>query len=634
MSIFPTNRGLLNPKFEGYKLALLNQDDLVASFPLSAHPTQANVSGRVKTPLSFEEVQSRITHNHLAIAHDGQSALYIDDELNVVQVVVNADLVPEFTIICELPKPIQSAELVENLHREYPSAVSLSNASWLVSDGIGLLYVLENGGESGAISAIYCLPSEDGAAVNVPFRIHVAHLDQSRNNVSCILSCRHVDKAGIPTDHDQRTKTGTPQFDIWSVSIPLDARNSNEPLPLVAVWRGRGDDVPIYARFDEARGAFFILGSSLYRQVDAPRPPSYEPTRDELAPIPRAGEILSDAPLKLPPYSWTQTSDSVTVAFPLSSDVPKSAIKVTLTAKTLSLLIKHELPTSVDLPRYSLKQLWDAISPSSSFWTWDREADSRVGLLTLHLDKQHEGTRWSHVFASAGTDPADQEVPETLDPSELYHIREALEKYTSTLQTGEDASGLGLGQGVPSLAEGELDDAVDSSVGRRVAVTWLGADGAVPGWVVEESSVSYLLSTPLPGLQEDRPSLVMRSDIDGLLFALPPPVAAASPGKWDHVSTYPALAFVLASKRDTRFRFHISSEIELAFESGTGFGGGNVYIYRGAKDKAVWAKQAILKVSGGSMGALLGVGAVKRADGGLVLLCLCEKEMVVVRDLS
>lgn len=89
MSNFPTNRTRLNLKFEGYKLAPVAQDDLVAGFPLSAYPTQVNVSGRTKTPLSFEEVQSRITHNHLAVAHDGQSAIYIDSELNVIRVVVS-----------------------------------------------------------------------------------------------------------------------------------------------------------------------------------------------------------------------------------------------------------------------------------------------------------------------------------------------------------------------------------------------------------------------------------------------------------------------------------------------------------------------------------------------------------------
>ncbi|KAH8114520.1 hypothetical protein DFH11DRAFT_1689007 [Phellopilus nigrolimitatus] len=630
MASFLTNRSLLNPKFEGYKLSPLTQEEHVAIFPLRSSPTQANVSGKTRTPLSFEEVQSRITHNHLAIAHDGQSALYVDNNFNVNRVSINTALLPNFKVVSELPRPIQSAELVQNVHREYPSAVSLPGGSWLVSDGTGLLYVLSNEGETARISATYQLPSD--GSIFIPFRIHLAHLDSS-DAALCILSSRHVGESGIPAAHDQ-TKSGSPQFDIWAVTVSLDA-SSDVPRPLNVIWHGRGNDVPIHVEYDEPRAAFFILGSSRYRQIHAPVPPSYEPAKDELAPIPRAGEDLQNAPLKPPPYSWTQTPDSVTVAFPLPSNVSKSSIKVTLTAKTLSLLIKHELPTSTDLPRYSLKQLWDNINPASSFWTWDRDADKHVGLLTLHLDKKHEGTRWSHVFTAAGTasaDPSDAEVPETLDPSELHNIREALEKYTSALQTGEDASGLGLGQGIPSLAEGERDDSVDGAVGRRFSVTWVGADGAEPGWAATEGVASYLLSTPVPGLRADKPTLVVRSDIDGLLFSLPP-VAEAPLIRWEHMSTFPALAFVLASKRDTRFTFHLSSEAVFAFESGSGIGGGNVYIYRGTTNKEIWAKQAILKVSGGSSGALLGVGTVKKPDGGFVLLCLCERELVIVKDI-
>ena len=83
---FATNRSLLNPKFEGYKLSLLEQDEHVSNYPLRFRPSQANVSGRTKTHLSFEEVQSRITHNHLAISSDNKSALYVDGDYNVIGV--------------------------------------------------------------------------------------------------------------------------------------------------------------------------------------------------------------------------------------------------------------------------------------------------------------------------------------------------------------------------------------------------------------------------------------------------------------------------------------------------------------------------------------------------------------------
>lgn len=88
MTTFIRHRDLLNPKFESYKLSPLTQEEHVSRHLLTYRPTQANVSGRNRVPLSFEEVQSRIRHNHLSVAHDGQSAFYVDENFNVVRVSV------------------------------------------------------------------------------------------------------------------------------------------------------------------------------------------------------------------------------------------------------------------------------------------------------------------------------------------------------------------------------------------------------------------------------------------------------------------------------------------------------------------------------------------------------------------
>lgn len=84
MSSFTPNHALLNPKFEGYKLEVISQEDAVTRFSLEYRPTQVANSGR--SPLSFKEVQSRITHNHLAMANDSGRCLYIDSEHRVILV--------------------------------------------------------------------------------------------------------------------------------------------------------------------------------------------------------------------------------------------------------------------------------------------------------------------------------------------------------------------------------------------------------------------------------------------------------------------------------------------------------------------------------------------------------------------
>jgi hypothetical protein len=264
-------------------------------------------------------------------------------------------------------------------------------------------------------------------------------------------------------------------------------------------------------------------------------------------------------------------------------------------------------------------------------WTWDREGEHHVGLLTLHLDKQHEGTRWSHVFAASGTSAEEPEVPETLDPSELWNIRESLEKYTAALRSGEDASGLGLGSDLPSLAKGEMDDEVDNSIGRAAHLTWIGEDGSVPNWAPRSTDLpNRLLSTELPGSGSGS-SFIVKNGYDGTVFSLEPASSPDQPPKWVHTSTFSALSFVLASKTDTRFTYHIPSKAVFAFDNGMRDRAGNVYIYRAAPPNEIWAKQAVLRV--GQEGSLLGVGAVK-TEKETVLLCLTERELILISSIQ
>lgn len=83
MPLFSPNRSLLNPKFEGYKLDPISQEDAVIRHELPYKISQSTVSVD-RSPMSMQEVQSRITHNHLAMASQERRALYIDAELRVI----------------------------------------------------------------------------------------------------------------------------------------------------------------------------------------------------------------------------------------------------------------------------------------------------------------------------------------------------------------------------------------------------------------------------------------------------------------------------------------------------------------------------------------------------------------------
>ena len=84
MTDFTPTRSLLNPKFEGYKLRLLDQDDVVRRYDLPYKTTQASSYG--KSPLTFQEVQSRITHNHFVPSTIKGRGIYVDTDHQVIVV--------------------------------------------------------------------------------------------------------------------------------------------------------------------------------------------------------------------------------------------------------------------------------------------------------------------------------------------------------------------------------------------------------------------------------------------------------------------------------------------------------------------------------------------------------------------
>jgi hypothetical protein len=546
--------------------------------------------------------------------------------------------------VCELPKPLQTHAVDTGVHREYPSAVFLGPTSLLVSDGQDLLYLVNLNSNMVSVEAnivaTFALPSVDENSLGSPLRIHTAHQLSPLSIIATLSSRYYPSKSSAKKPEGQHTRV---EFDVWGVKLnPLTQQAWDIPAQLEVLWHRRGEDVPLYIMMNK-EGGLHLIGGSEYHKLDTPPLSVYEATPEEIVPLPQAtGDLATlNAPSAPPPYSWTQTPDAVTIAIPLPSTTPKDKIRVLFSSTTLTLHVDLELstPLVVSVPKYSAKKLWDGISPSSSFWTFDREAERAYGVLSLHLEKQHDGTRWSHIFADTNTgssSPEDVDVPETLDPSELWNIREALEKYTAALK-GDDTSGLGLGRGVPSLAENEVDEEVDSSVGRTAYMTYVPdptTDAQPESLLTKHYSTPFqLLSAPIPGQTLGGTSLIIKTNIDGSVFQLDETLDNSQSPNWKHRATYPALAFVLASKRDTRFTYHIHDTAVLAFESGSNNRGGNLYIYYPTEPNARTAKQSILRIGDGHGGALMGVASLMDSKGQHVIACLGEGELTLIRNI-
>ncbi|BGP55025.1 hypothetical protein JCM8202_002198 [Rhodotorula sphaerocarpa] len=692
---FPVDHAHLNAKFESYKLAAPPRGDgAVVSTALPAPFHLAEVGQHAR--LSYQQVADRARHNHLKAGIDGE-LLYVDGEGRVTAVEVDsgtADL--RYHPLLSLPR----APAQDGIADEYPDAAPLGPLVWLVNDGQGGLHVLRIVKGDGTWTATIGTSSRAGDEDNrSPFRLHAA-VPVGDKEAFALFSTPSKGECEAPQAPEEpaeqasglsattrlthRSKT---TFDFQLVKISTDpALGTAAPLPLAPIWRATSDELPAFVHYDAELQRFAIGSGSRVtlapdsadlsgsveaettaRGQDATMDEGEDPSRSGAAPLP-----------KPPPFSWTQDGDSVTVAFPIPSDTPTSSIRLTLSRQFVTLHIASAAAalaasspiSNAALPRLSHKKLWDSIDAHTSVWTFDREAEGRnstYGLLTLHLEKSNPGTRWSDVFeakpraddAQGGVrvqeiDPEEEyeQVPEILDPSELAAISERMEQWSQSVlrSTGTDPlsqSTEGLGSGIPtSLMGEEIDVEVDGDSGKPFVVTWIeDALTASPRALCPHPTVPHsLVSTPFSSPENlgFSPTIAVQHDVDGLFYRAP---TSRDDYRWTHEATFPALAFVLATKRDTRFVHHLGERACFAFDAPALLpgpprtrpltGGGNAFIYVSPPGaKAQRGVQHVVRVGSPSSGALVGVVAKTLASGEPAIFALCENEIVAIRVLE
>lgn len=530
---------------------------------------------------------------------------------------------------------------------EYPAARHLEGSLWACSDGFGTLYIVD--ADKKSIVTTYELLEENSNAL-LPFALHSATLSGTQGHAILSGSIPSTSKASRPF-----------RVDVVRFSTTGDVESSS---PLTRVIKLRGADLPTYAAFSSDKA---IIGSSskYYPAAEPvaredentssgqPSEKPYEPTHDEIVGVPRKGQesqsLAADAP---PPYSWNQTSDSLTIVFPLPTTINVKDIKVVFRPKAVSLMIAgaSEVQHSLPLPKLDTAKLWDEIDAGVSTWTWEKTGGDKgkFGILALHLEKKHEDTRWVHVFQQDDNPHLEKsyfEVDETLDRSELARITEAMEKFTQDLASSSADGKSNFDQRSSLLGE-ELDmevDAPDVSSGKGVVFTWIdNITGSDPLLKTDsDDEVVEYISTALPTSTVAAPSIIVKHDVDGLLFDPP----SDSGQHWTHVSTYPALAFVLASKRDVVHTYHYSSKLAIGLEMGTAAGTQqtqtsslaaskmNAYLYfpPPPRSKAKTAQQKVIKLGEANAGAVLGAVAVENS-GSLNVAVLCERELIVLKN--
>lgn len=144
---------------------------------------------------------------------------------------------------------------------------------------------------------------------------------------------------------------------------------------------------------------------------------------------------------------------------------------------------------------------------------------------------------------------------------------------------------------------------------------------------------------------------MIKRDVDGLLFYPTPPPQNQQKQQskiflpdWIHKSTFPAIDFVLASKRSLRSAHHLGNSLVIALDSGgsnsignrdTGVAG-NVYLYWSPPpgSKSTTSKSALLAAVSETTGCIVGIQAITSVDNECLVVLLCEKCLYVMKGLN
>ncbi|KAI8820225.1 uncharacterized protein EV422DRAFT_83733 [Fimicolochytrium jonesii] len=523
----PVDRGLLDPRFDGYKLKIDGPFSAPRHIRLPTSINMGKVPSLAHDP--FRKLEARSKFNHLFAFPGTDGAYYVDGNYTMVEVLYNeatADL--HLRKVYQLPVPTGPTDT-----REYPS-VRRAGSLFIVSDGGGTITILQHTSTDefpvvGQFSGLRGTP------------ILVDALLESDRRVLIMYYRMEEHEAEEPTGHTttsfrdkQRSETHQRlSFFLSLLSVTLQDPPVGMMLEPRTVMTVEGFSAPFLASI-EPDGNGFVVGAAtpyenpaLKQAVDAAAASSAPRGVGASAPTPNRDEKLD--------YKWMQTESDITITVRLPH--------VTLKSEVHCLFMKHCVKCKILPPKEETifdAKIFDDIVPSDCLWTLE---DNRM--LTLYLQKANEGSRWTHLW----DDENDDDVEETLDPNVIAEFASALEKYTSSAVDTDIPPY--AAQDIMSERPEEVDFEGHAAVLMRYSLdanagpTHMSLTGGRE-WLC----TSFAWTPPvIPAVPRVLPiTVALRSDIDALVYTIGTPNLSLTPA-----AAFNAFGFVQASKRDKRF---------------------------------------------------------------------------------
>ncbi|KAJ2036231.1 hypothetical protein GGI03_000823 [Coemansia sp. RSA 2337] len=573
---FKPDTALLNPRFDGYKLRLADSEDTTSVYSLESEAVSPQKLPS-STPLSYDEASFRVHYNHLFIGPRDSTFIYIDTAGVTHMVYVDKHSPLQMIALFAIPQKESDSALAG-----YPGAYTLSENLILLFDGIESAYVIQRlsaakGSEQWSAIGLFGIgpgpmaagPTEPqawrrmysilGAALvreagQILIRLHVCYrIDRTAETATGLSGSRGIGACpslALPGVAVSRQQT-PPPFCVVAVEVDLSQLVSTSDLQAAqpytpatlnarTVHTLRSRAIPVYCEY--TADDMYVLGVRDGVEQDdtesASRPHS-----------PSEASLSAVLPCIPDLYYWSQTSSDVTMCMELPVNVDAKQIQCVLTRGAITLQF-NEVPECEAKYGLDHTMLCDEIVADDSVWTIENGR-----LLTLYLQKVHEGARWPTLFSK------DDGVLETMDPNEFAVIRERLQRLTSdSFDTRRPA-----GMPTMALATEEVDQDSDELEQESSSVvfsvrdwrTGLASASSVagsPGWLCPS------FSRPLGQRQgNELPPVCLRFDVDGTVFGFNGATHANSNADASicprHWGTFAALSYIQASKREKRFMY-------------------------------------------------------------------------------
>ncbi|KAJ3373629.1 NudC domain-containing protein 1 [Allomyces arbusculus] len=569
-------RTLLDPNFEGYKLAFLHQDprarvDHIADLPgtplsLSELDRQWRPSdAKAHTSFSYAMAAARMAANNLLEVDLGggeRRLVYLDADWRVNLCFSNGQLDRAIPLV----EPIATAQTRQ--HALFPSMIaarpvssdSASSSHLLCSDGMGSLFIIDL--STRAVTDTFHQPD--------PFVLLDATVTNS-DGMHCLNVILYtVSEDTLATDSASTTNSrprarpatrfhGTQLVFELSTTTPMDVDDASPSIPvlhptrLTHLWTSRAH--PHFAALTPSgtviagSNALLARAAAAFAITDDESTPEWRPSSDPGAPTPATAPEPSPTSTVFQcahfAYMWTQTATDMTVHITLATRVSPRQVQCRFTPTGVSLVVKGMQLSPSESPQTVVildGAPWARIVPDDCVWTLEEQTH-----LVVHLEKAEARTRWTHILDT------DDRCLETVDPSELAGMREALAKYTSQM---DDAATALRGRAVPAGAQGgttsfmqdheDIDLEMDEPT---LCVARITVNGSVSEVEPVATGLHQYLCPAWPR------GVCFKHDVDGVVYLL---------DELEHVYSAPAFGYVQASKREKRLAVAASRFVVLA----------------------------------------------------------------------